>query len=1298
MIKEKVGALSESYYWVPIKGTNMALGEPGSHNIIDLKKKTKDRAYILRFIFAFIAIFCVGAPLVIQATSSVMVAYADESDDTDKIKKVLDEAKGEFGAGSGDDSFFEDLNKASQETESNSTSFGYLIRRLFTVGYINETPNAPNIGEGSGKARQCEVNSQGAGTVVYHNCDIPNLVTEFWQNTLNVFMSTGIVSGESETAKIDSEWFGLPSGLPGDGAVPVNPSDRTVKYTGLELFGYNFKLTLYRGEYDHIQTNSQARALANYGAMDGLVLSAHTIVNGATGAMSQAAENAGNAISKGDFFGAIGGATQGLFSGGVASSVNTILDASDENIVRMHGWSRGLYGQTIYGARELTKKEIGERQISLLTDAIKEKRGIEEYVVPNDVLSLETPPSKPKDDVSLCEIKNENGDFEKFGNSTDSPGVTKEECSSEAGSAEFKWSATGSQKKETLSEWKKANEAWFSKAASNGLKCEIDTSSEDNREQKVSDFYSCIPNAYADMVRTLTNKGNSEAIEKWVGEAVSDKFLSDYLKKNPGKNPEAPWNRYVCLNEDGSEMVTANNAYVFVYNQDGSLTGNCNPMRPPIQGALFGDGYVGDHNPGIDTRRARLEDPLMYMFFPTDVMINWASNLSLGVSSFLTRVSNTALNLSFAPMLKTMGLDTLIIGLVDDFRESIFAPIVVLTVAAGAVYVTIMFVFGKGVGHIRQLLMMAITATLGFALLFNPSGVVKMIDQVPASIEGAIIESVYGATVEDGSDPVCMATGASKDIYEAASLRNIMCQNWKTFTFNQYVAQQWGTSYNHLYANGSGKGSEFELQNQNGNLVGTADVVMGGGVTEKNWALYQLDSTLTGTTTTASYSDPTSTLGSSNMMGIVNPNLYKVVDAQAGPNGGEGRDSRFFQSWSGVDTGTRLGYGIIGSISSATGAVAVISYSIGKIIVTALSTVLYLAAPFMFAVCIFPRFTRYLKSYVLSIVGLMVQRIMLVVVMALMLRVLLNIADSSTNFFLNALLGIVVSVIFILAKRKFLDKTLLAITPGKAWGQVSSNREFWSTVSKNTPRSIKSPINVASQGAMGYASGFAGAFATGGGAKNASKYALDQAKFKARRAENVQRRGTGFTVGQTAFKTAKNVESSIKKDIGNHSQYDYLAGKTSEKMRETLNTNEGLSNSLQKTNENLKARASDPKDLGVIGRTSQSIMFGGKDTGPITPSDYRRISKMEKALDKVSESDKKLKSQTLGYSYRTSDIGELSNRQDRISEFKTTSAFDKASSNLEKIIEREAQREAVRAIRKDTVKAYQEDIKRLMGK
>ena len=114
-------------------------------------------------------------------------------------------------------------------------------------------------------------------------------------------------------------------------------------------------------------------------------------------------------------------------------------------------------------------------------------------------------------------------------------------------------------------------------------------------------------------------------------------------------------------------------------------------------------------------------------------------------------------------------------------------------------------------------------------------------------IESTILSVMFGPTGSD--DKLCTATGTasgtgaggkqidgSAGFDPKASVRMLMCENWRSFAFTPWVFGQWGTGFENLYANGYAPSGGQALSNTNQSLVGNAGVNFGVVQDVVNWA------------------------------------------------------------------------------------------------------------------------------------------------------------------------------------------------------------------------------------------------------------------------------------------------------------------------------------------------------------------------------------------------------------------------------------------------------------------------------
>lgn len=1153
---------------------------------------------------------------------------------------------------------------------SDDNSFGHVMYRLFSTSYLNHTPEAVPPGDlpdppyGGGNYN-CSTEDPNAGRATYHNCDVPNITTEFLQDLVSLFFPSGPANAERDVATLDSHWFGLPGNIPNDGVVPVEGSDRDAKYTALEIYGYGLSYTAYQGEWDHIKVMTSARALANYTFMDHLKLGLSAIFNGISAGVSQGVSNFIDSITSGDLLGAIGGFFSGLFGGGGSAVILTYLDSSDLNVFNTNAWYRIGYGPTLYGARELSQDELSELLGNLITRAFLEHFDHETAPLPDDLESLQEFPEDPAGMISSCEIRNAGGDWEDFGDVSESPGPTESACQTAAEEAvegeedvdaQYRWEQDGTYPGETLEEWRNNNSYWFDTAASYDITCDVDVDNEENKLDEIAEWRACAQGAVPQAIQDYRDDEMESIVDQimdgnpeWVVESVMEAIQED-----PAFNYNAPWNRFVCVDADGRDMQDTSTGWPYpVFNPDGSgsYSGHCGEIRPPIQNGFFGNGYISSADyPGsgpapTDTRYAQLDTNIGSVLFPVDFLATSAADFGLGFSIFMTRVMNTVVNLMFSPILETFGLDTMIENLIEDFRESIFFPFVVLFIALAGAW--ILFQAGRTQQYRQQFmsaLLLVLTFITGVVLMYRPDLAIKVTDEGPAMVERAVMGTIFGVG-NDGVDELCTATGtpvgAEYVDLEGNVLpspddatRTVMCEVWRTFAFTPWVYGQWGVGSDHLYAAGSGVGNPME--NTNGDLVGNAAVEMGNGVTVENWALYQLEVTTSGTSTTRDIRNDPNNVFYGHDVGRVSPDFYRLVDLQAGPNNGAGTDPRFFQSWSGADWGERVVAGFGGGAVSILGLIVILIYGFVKIQITFVMLLMLLAMPLVFLLAMLPVGRLKMKQYFMTIAGLMLQRIMLVALIAIMLRLMSGFTTSSDSY-ITVLLGtIAVCIVFIALRKTILGKIMgvMTDTSGGIWGGNMVERPG-SAIKEAMPRSVQ---QFGAQRATAFKSGIAGA-AGGflvGGVTGARKGRQDAQRANLNRLDNANRRdglgGLQSTRGATraGHQTAKDraATSDNKGRIAAENERRFAEGlDKSERDRGYSEDELTSARKAQRQNEIAEERrnAEDEGrdvDLGNVETPEQPTSRYTSVKGRVTPKgkqkemsarDLRRINKLQDA-------------------------------------------------------------------------------------
>lgn len=1171
------------------------LTSPQAHYVSDLEKttaktpsgsSTRSLKFIGSLLLSFVFVFTAFASPIAASVSA------------DEVEDVLGDAAGD-GAGSGPEGFEDAIGDYNADRE---TSFTYVIQRLFTLRYLNTTPEgvaAGDLPEPTGKkGYNCDVDAKGAGTPYYHNCDVPNIVTEFMQDIIAMFTTQGILGGNVESVTVGNEWFGLPGNIPNEGNVPVQADQRSDKYTGLELYGYNMRYTTYLGEWDHLKVFTSARAMSNFGFMDSLRLGTRSIINGITGGLEESASNFADGISQGDILGALGGAWTGLWGGGAAATLNTVIDSSDLNVFNTFSWYRVGYGNTLYGARELSQVELSNVAKTQMLDALSGLSD-EDVTLPDEFLQLEDPPPQPKEAESRCVVTREDGE------TYNDDKITEDACNakeSEDSVTSVEWTKDGAQKQETLKDWRDANKTWFEAAEKYGLDCSIDIEDEENRADNIASFYECIPEAYAEAAQNQSAELKQESVDEMLGDSLTAKFFAELLMSEGGNsaNFNAPWYRYVCTKPDGSTM-TEDGSLIYLMGADGTMDDRCSEVRAPIQNGLFGNGYEPEQTqPATDTRNELFDSSILSVLFPTNGVANWYANVNLGLISFLTQTSNTILNLSFSPILDTLGVSDMVEDLIEDFRDSIFFPFAALVIVGSALYVFMMTLRTQAYREaLKTILVITAVFVGGAILMFKPASVLKLADEVPSKIETAVMGTIFSiGSVSD--DELCTASGSSGnakgeglegEILEYApedGVRAMMCENWRVFLFNPWQYGQWGTSFENVYAADSGEDST--MNNTNGSLVGDAGVNMGNDITVQNWSLYQLEQMASGTSTTRDYT---------NGAGTVDTDMYRLVDLQAGPNNGEGTDSRYLEMWSGNDPSSRVGVSMMSTGVAILGFIVMVIYGLSKILISFMTALMLLIMPLIFLLGLIPNtgFAK-LRNYFGTLAGLLIQRIMLVTLLAIMITMLAGITNSTDNYMMSMLGAAITCLAFIFFRKDIMDLIMKVATSDR--GAMITGSNVASTATDMVPKSVRNYGRIARNNVSATASGAIGGFMVGGIA-GAGKGMADSRNRERNKLLNKQRT-EGFGMGQALGNSAR---------AGAHSAVDELRqspnrGAVTREANARIAQGTGDEELSQKIEKNLDS------DATTMAEGARGNIDAPKGSLP-KASDARIMSRMQKA-------------------------------------------------------------------------------------
>lgn len=1110
------------------------------------------------------------AETILSANAGKPEVGSVESDGSEEGNKQLKKAMEDSGF---DPESEKDMEKwAKQNTKpKDKNSFSALFYRVFVPQYINEAPNGYSA-IGSKRKAGCDNPQTGKGTIVYHNCDVPNLSAEVVQDIVNFIVPSGAYGAEQESAKSLSPSFGLPTGvLPGNGQVPVKESARNSKYTALEIFGYNLNYTAYLGEWDHVKVFTPARAMSNFGVFDNLKLGGKAIIDGAVGAVNGATSGWSSGWDTGGLAGAIGGFFSGAFEGGATSSINTILDTSDLNVFEQKAWYRPGFASTTYGARSMNSTELSAESLRWMNDMMNAFQP-NKAAMPEDFPFKGGKPARPVEAISSCEvISSTSGAMKSWGQRSIAPGVSEANCKTEGervkknlqdkldkevkeynknlkedetpkprkviSSPAYKWDEDGARAQETIAEWKSKNSAFISGMSKYGWSCDLPAEGKaTERAGAIDGWYNCYDSSYdANYKKTLDaekDKENTKYTESVFGKFASV-FAGWYAAQSQNDNFNAAYNRFVCQDPTTGKDIMDGSRNARVYKSNGQLTGKCAGIRPPIQDGLFGNGYASwQSEPKQDTRRAA--------FSPVESLATTAgitvAGVSLQISVLATQLSNTVLGLAFTPVLDALGIREIIVSLMESFRDSMFMPLAVLIIAIGAVSILWRAIRSNAYAEgFTSFLYIVAAFLLGVILLAKPAATLKAVDEAPVLIENTILAAMFG---DSADDQLCTATGTksvaggkqidgSNAYNPHTSVRVMMCENWRTFAFTPWVHGQWGTGYENLYAKGKAPSGGSALSNTNESLVGNAAVNFGGGKVINNWATYQLAVTSTGTSTTADTSKST---------GVVNKNFYRIVDAQMGPNNGAGTDSTYAESWSKFN-GSTAAATFLGPVAAIMGAVVVIGYSIAKIELVLVSVLLLTILPIMLLLGIHPTFGRpKLKAYGGTLVGLMIQRILLTLLMGLLFKFLFSISASGASYLVASIFSIIVAAIFIGYRKELLG--LVQKTMDEAAGSFAGGRLYdaRTAVANNIPVGVRNFASMKKESAKGMAFGAVAAVAHG------QKMSEVPGTLKRIRESYTQRESAaqlvgGLGGGQKASRLRKEIKQNIEQKFNRSAEF-----------------------------------------------------------------------------------------------------------------------------------------------------------------
>ena len=984
--------------------------------------------------------------------------------DEDVVKEAANAYKGDTKNAS------EMLGKLSSEGKiKREDTFSYIFSRIASPQYINDVPRAVTGGDGD----KSLINNDGSTcsssdpfNLINANCDIPNFSAQLGQSVMRILSPNGITGGERKPAKSMLSW-GVPDGIP-NGSVPVNEDERTNKYTGLELFGYNLGYTNYNGEWDDVIPSTKARLLANFGLMDTINLAGSSIWEGAKSGLGSLVD--GLSWNPSTW---LGNVSKSFESAGSASLI-TIMDTSDANVVTTRAWTRApnSVANSFYGVKVLTDKEVMESATAKVGSLFSQRMNEEVANDPElqEVMSLQVPPAftfdpnreteKSKQDRADAESKNaeidkQNGQIDAENqaiterNNAKDPEEEKEKQKPHIDKVKVPEKVIMTEE-DQFAEFKK-NDGQVQRGEKAGITCSAETN--------YSGYKACWATKWEDLKKEKFN-GKSSLIE-----GLQKKVTENLIQSLPTSDPSKAISHYVCADADGKAILNQDGSYKYVYStynagSTENLTPGCPIIRPTVKGGYFG---TGDATEITDTRHiSNIPSKSWTSFIPVIGDINaFISSVATFITRFVAQTLNELLNLSFSPLMDKLGITIIVKSSINSFKNTIFFPLISLAVMFGSFMMIVdVLKTRNATKFLTSIGAMVLVFFLGIVLLNSPDKIVDALDSGPAKIE----QYVLGLLINnDSNDGLCTTDSSTSN----HGVRSAQCNIWRTLDYQPWLFGQWGTSDSNLNAKGFAKDGKSELKNTNEKLVGNAPVNLGAGTTLNNWALYQLKLTTSGTITTDDSKNP---------VGKTDNNLYKIVDAQAGPNNAKGRDTSYFMNWTGAQS-HRTSIALMSLIQSVFMLIVIGSLLLVKIEMTFIFSIMLIGLPFVLLFGVTPKGKTKLLGYCGTMFSLLMKRFMAVFLISLLLE-LMNVVvpKEASSYLIVFLASMIVMGFFQAYKKEILN--LLKLSSSNAFsgdGLLSGDPDQIRDAVRGTiPLSLKNRLSISGGKLKGAAEGIAG--------------------------------------------------------------------------------------------------------------------------------------------------------------------------------------------------------------------------------
>lgn len=899
------------------------------------------------------------------------------------------------------------------------------------------------------------------------NCDIPGLGSEGFQDFIALIDGHGIRNGERQASQSPYSLGVATSLLPTDD-VPFDVSNQPYKYTGLELFGYNLRWSEYNGEWDHVKVLSAVRFTSSMTFVQGLQTIGQAMVEGAQAAAGELGKEIGGKFEKGDILGGILAFFNPFtYFAAINKAISTMMYRIIANITNSFEFSATADGkwyrpyfinETVYGARTLS---IGEKTNILVT---KVNKSVKTVFSKLDSLAKETKFDEKaiRDKVTMPEDDYQSNPAPPAGNATGTATYV-------APQQDKDWKSYCDEHKDEFNNIKKYTgiDAWT--FVPEGSKNTQKISNKDRYEG----IKKGIDKAIKNMIDTHKSNNKKKAYEK-VKNSLYDNVKNSVIQ--PFFNqPESVW--LYCVDKAGNpdgqpadpdvladvKKGRINNPGMEAYDKDGNYRCKQN-IRPTIIGGVFGSSRKDPSGQYIDSRRSMWRGvDLIKLLIGNQIDMIGAS--MFGIAQNVTMLTNTVIGACFEPILEKFGLKDLLLKWISKLRETIYFQLIVFFISIAGVVVILRFLSGHPITSFQKIASIILSFGLGVVLLVAPARLFTIVDDIPTAIERGLAGAIFDAS---GEDIICEASGTPKntvsttpifqhlfgssDFNPDAQIRKMQCRVWEVFVANPWSYGQWGVNLNKLWANGYAKtqkigsdstaSGQLEVDSDTQQLVGDAPVNMGGGTIAHNWGLYQMAMMGSGSITTEDPTRPSK---------ILDHNMYRIVDLQAGPSNGKGKYTKYLQTWSGRSN-NKLMIGFMSLGLSIVGLLVLGQLALKKLEFTLVTVLMLIVSPVIFLIGVIPgKGNLKMRQYLLELLGYIVKRIMVVVMLAFGLEMMCEISMGSGSNWLTSFLGCFMVLLMLYNYVPDMLKSIVGSISPSAGGWNNSLSSMGSSVFANNP-------------------------------------------------------------------------------------------------------------------------------------------------------------------------------------------------------------------------------------------------------